>query len=162
MIPAGAYMIRIFRTLLLTATPLLSAACLADHPATITYAWAPPYTPNLLAIRLGDQRIAGEAFQLVPGAPNRLEIFTQAPTGTVPLEISLLLRADTLVAVRTSITLQAGRHFTLQIAAGLIAPGFTLPCAHQLGPTPIRGGLPTDSLAVQWFETDPSTLVGPC
>ncbi len=150
------------RRMLGPAVLLLISGCLGDHPATITYAWSPSYPPALLAVRLGDQRIAGEALEILPGNPNTLEIVTQAPTGTVPLEVSLVSGRDTLAAIVTTVSLRAGKRFTLNIAAGLVAPGFAQACANQLGRLALRGGPVTDSLAVQWYESEPSNLVGPC
>lgn len=155
-------MVQVLRVLGVAAVPILAGACLSDHPATITHAWSAAYPPALLAIRLGDLRIAGKDLETSPATPNTLTIFTQAPTGTAPLQISLVSGADTLAAVVTTVTLRAGQRFTLQIVAGVLSPGFTLSCARRIGPFPIRGGPSTDSLVVQWYETEPSNVIGPC
>lgn len=156
---AGVERVRILTTLTLA----LFAACSPDQPATITYAWTPDYPPKLLAIRLGDQRIAGETLTILPNAATTVEILTSVPAGAaIPLEINLVSGADTLAALTAQLNLRAGQRLTLQIAAGPPHPGFNSSCAVRIGPVPLRGGAPADSLVARWYQTDPTDIAGPC
>lgn len=140
----------------------LTGACVEERGATVSYTWAPPYRPALVSIRVGQVELAGEAFPFVLGTSTIQISLPAPPAGATPVGVTLVLGTDTLAAVTGSVVRGADRNLTIQIVAGPLSSAFLGGCARSLGAVPIRGGAPADTLAVRWFETEPTDIVGPC
>lgn len=138
------------------------AGCGLDESVTVSYAGAAPYPKQLLAVSLGDQRLAGKEFEVLPDRSS-LGIHTVVPGGrTAAVVISLVSGLDTLGVLTSEIPVRKGQRLTLQIWAGGLPATLASSCATRIGPVAIRGGPATDSLAARWYQSDPTDFVGPC